>query len=256
MNNLFGKNQERLDHALYTAVVRNQPEKVTELIAQGADPNGKATSRQLMLHAAADHGFADVIDALIAGGAEIDRRSPEQGFTAAYIAAGQGRVKALERLIAQGADVIEPVGVAANSPPLDIAVLTGNAACVRLLLENGADKNRLSEDGSNYIHIAAMLDKPAMIETLAAHGLDINHRNKDDNTPAHHASEYGQANALWMLKALGADLTLKNKAGETAEAGLAKPPWDDHVRRKVSEFNARQLKKRYVSGKRHPAGPK
>ena len=58
--------------ALQAAVHNNQYEKVAKLLSDGVDPNGPGPTALTPLHAAADGGFKDVVDILLAHNASVD----------------------------------------------------------------------------------------------------------------------------------------------------------------------------------------
>lgn len=99
-------------------------------------------------------------------------------------------VPALREALAAGADV-EAMDAKGNTP-LHNAIVTGNAALTRLLLEAGADPNRDNENSHPPLVLVAKLESPlmrwgvdeesaagqtdaasAMISSLAAHGADV-----------------------------------------------------------------------------------
>lgn len=123
--------------ALYLASVQDLPGAVRLLLAAGADPNRASGPDQgdLPLCGAACGGHAEVVEALLAAGAEPDL-SEEFGFTALRWAAGLGHARVVEILLAHGADPDLPGPH--GEVPLLVAARRGSVHTVRALLRHGA----------------------------------------------------------------------------------------------------------------------
>jgi ankyrin repeat protein len=118
--------------ALMLAAVENHADIVEALISAGAQVNARTI----------EYSFQDLTGG--AGGIIHDR--PQGALTALILAARQGSIEASERLITGGADVnaSEPqYGFTA----LQTAIFNGHYALARLLLDKGANAN----DGSLYV---------------------------------------------------------------------------------------------------------
>jgi ankyrin repeat protein len=109
-------------------------------------------------------------------------------------------------------------------PPaaLPDAVMAGDLAAVRKLVEQGADVNGLDTrpevagaNGRRPLNWAAIRNDTKMIELLLELGADINGQNVSGFTPLHHAVEHETIEALKLLLARGADTTIENKRGLT-----------------------------------------
>ena len=115
-------------------------EIVERLLAAGADPNARSREGQTPLMSAALNGRVGAVDALLAHGADVDAAESYRGQTALMLAAGEGNVEAMRALIAAGASV----GAQSKSgfTPLLFAVRNAQLDAVRLLLEHGANVER------------------------------------------------------------------------------------------------------------------
>ncbi|MEM1450377.1 MAG: ankyrin repeat domain-containing protein [Planctomycetota bacterium] len=86
----------------------DMPERVCELLADGADPNGRSGETSLLCRAAAE-GHAEIVRALLEAGADPSApdsvRRPELATTPLHAAAGSGHLACVEALLAAGADV-------------------------------------------------------------------------------------------------------------------------------------------------------
>lgn len=128
--------------ALYAAAVSDEPGVVRLLLAAGADPEraGGPDGGDLPLCGAACGGHTEVVLALLAAGARVDRREA-YGFTALAWAVGQGHTATVEALLAHGADPDLPGpggGAPDGEPPLVTAARRGSPSTVRALLRHGA----------------------------------------------------------------------------------------------------------------------
>ncbi|WP_336205738.1 ankyrin repeat domain-containing protein [Nonomuraea sp. LPB2021202275-12-8] len=154
------------EEQLYRAALNGESETVSELLAQGADPNRASEAAEdaaggtggdtgdggLPLCAAAATDRVEVAEALLAAGAEVDGREGG-GWTALLWAAANGNADTARLLIEAGADVD-----AANDggdTPLSLAARRGALGVVRELLAGGADPRRYDGDGDTPLDIAA-----------------------------------------------------------------------------------------------------
>ncbi|KAL2087137.1 hypothetical protein ACEWY4_018196 [Coilia grayii] len=64
------------------------------------------------------------------------------------------------------------------------AVLTGNLACVKLLVEYGADIHQRDEEGWTPLHMACSDGFPEIAKYLLSLGADVNAENEDGDKPA------------------------------------------------------------------------
>jgi ankyrin repeat protein len=112
---------------------------VQALLAKGASPHTRDTYReQTALMWATSEGHHEVMDALIAAGAEVSARS-RTGFTPIMFAARNGDIPAMKRLIEHGARVDE--AMSDGTTVLHVAVVRGRIDAAEFLLDRGADAN-------------------------------------------------------------------------------------------------------------------
>jgi hypothetical protein len=179
----------------FTAIVNDEPAKVRALLERGFDPNtinpdgihglflavssdAQKTATLLInwpktkvewrnskdespLMMASIKGHTDLVKLLIAKDADVNKT----GWTPLHYAASRAQKTIIEILLDHSAyiDAESPNG----STPLMMAAMYGNADCVRLLLEAGADptlKNELRLSALNFAQRAGRDDSVALID--------------------------------------------------------------------------------------------
>lgn len=128
-------------------------------------------------------------------------------------AAGKGDVEAIGRLLEQGADV--QAQSENGSSPLHMAVWEGHADAVRRLLAAGADVKAKAGNGSTPLHWAAQRGNAEVASLLLAAGADVSATDLWGWCPLHAASEKGHADVVRLLLEAGADVNATNDAGVT-----------------------------------------
>ena len=78
--------------------------EVGRLLEEGADVNGVDEFGRLALNEAARHDHVAVVEALLEGGAELNKPRPSDGWTPLISASAHGATQALEALLEAGAD--------------------------------------------------------------------------------------------------------------------------------------------------------
>lgn len=142
------------EEELYRAALNGETEKVSELLAGGADPNqaSEGDDAGLPLCAAAAWDRVEAIGVLLAAGADVNGRETG-GWHALLWAAANGHTDAAHALIEAGAQLDE-----ANDDgdtALTLAARRGALGVVRVLLDNGADAAKYDGDGDSPLDIAA-----------------------------------------------------------------------------------------------------
>lgn len=123
------------------------------------------------------------------------------GSSILTIAAGQGQVETVRRLIKRGANVNCNNHDSAMTP-LQAAVRFGSKVIVELLLENGADTRVPCAFPYSLLIEAAWRGRVSIAEILIARGADIYFRNKYSKTALSEAFEYGHPKLILLLSGL------------------------------------------------------
>jgi ankyrin repeat protein len=214
---------------LRTALFFSKRHDVAEaLIDAGATVNDDDADGTTLLMRAVCSGDLDMLAALIAAGAQLDRCRAKDGSTALHLAVAATIADMAELLIAADADVnvVNEAGVT----PLMLAAEQSDFNIVSLLLVAGARKSvnaaRLS-DGATALHLALRSD---IADALLDAGADVNEKDLAGWTPAHYAVAIGDIGCLRRLIAAGADVGSATATGDTLlHIAVATPTSDDAI---------------------------
>lgn len=148
---------------------------------------------------------ADVLAELQRNPESLQARSSD-GWTPLHLAAFFGCAELANALVDQGADIEARSTNPSRNTPLHAAAAGGHMQLVKLLLLRGADANARQEGGWTALHSAAQAGNRGMVEELVAHGADINVRADNNQSPLDLALTKGQQDLVTLLEALGAKL--------------------------------------------------
>jgi uncharacterized protein len=210
--------------ALMLASVKNHSDVVRLLLAAGADPNaGTELSTTGVLNARtgmgttalmlasdtqsrswegshSERGYLEVVQALIAGGADVNARTGDDRSTALLAAAQSKNPDIVRALLGAKADV----NAQESNGNSALMLATGNQDIVRALLVAGADVNARKEDGTTALMWAAASGSPEDVRILLAAGADVNARDKSGWSATKHAAQFHRLDNIDVLKAAGA----------------------------------------------------
>ena len=124
-----------------------------------------------------------------------------RGRVPLHNAARGGHKEVIELLIANGADVnAKDID---GETPLRYAAAFGRKEIVELLITKGADVNTKVGNGSTHLHAVAYLDYKEIAELLIAGGADVNAKDVDGETPLDWAVENGNSEIITLLRKHG-----------------------------------------------------
>eukprot|EP00741_Cyanophora_paradoxa_P023863 tig00021680_g23050.t1 len=169
---------------LYVAARAGRAALVRALLAKGANPN-KGFQGDFPLHAAARWGTPEVVSALLEAGASQAAESVEGGVRPLHVAAELGREAELAALVAKAGPGELDARSRAGRTALSLAVAAGSLACVRALLEGGADPNAAdaTEDRNTPLHWAVARGDQGVGEALIAAAASTEARNAKGLSP-------------------------------------------------------------------------
>jgi hypothetical protein len=125
------------------------------------------------------------------------------GRTELWWAARNGRIDAVERLLAQ---VENPNALDIDGEgPLHAAARGGHAAVVEVLIAHGADPSARALYGSTPLHVSIEQTQPGAAQALLKSGAEVNARDAFGRTPLHLAALQGNRELTALLLDNGAD---------------------------------------------------
>ncbi|XP_075963223.1 ankyrin repeat and SOCS box protein 9-like [Anarhichas minor] len=127
----------------------------------------------------------------------------ESDWSPIHDAAFNGRVLALQRLIAQGTCV--NLNTLDQVSPLHGACLQGHVACAKLLMENGANVNGSTVDGQTPLSEACARGHVTCVSLLLQHGATPLGTTRT-SSPIHRAAAKGHSECIQPLVQHGADV--------------------------------------------------
>lgn len=197
-------------------------DKVQTLLKQGVNVDAKADPNMVFakdpgpMHLAAEEGHKDVVELLLANGANAEYATECGHMTPFHVAVRNGRRDVVELLLANGASLRLWAG--GDLTPLCLAAQSGHKDVAELLLVHGAEVNPYYHDtfrngGNSPLHIAVKQGYMDVAELLLAKGANIEARNRKGESPLSIASGEDNIEAMKTLLAHGASVDSMNKDG-------------------------------------------
>lgn len=188
------------------------------LIEQGAKVNATSSDgADTPLSQAATRGHDDLIELLLKSGADAKTKNKD-GYTAFTAALFNGQMDAADMLLAAGADVnnTDTYGIT----PLMTASSICNPESLRYLVGKGAKLDRITQleyGGSTALTTAASTGQVACVKTLLELGANPNLKMKNGNTALTSAQEAKNPEIIEILKAAMAKAPAKATAKPPAK---------------------------------------
>ena len=150
---------------IFEACASGQLARVESLIESG-ETSGYSPDGWTPLHLAAAFGHADVVDALLRHGVEIEQRSKNyMNNTALAACIGISRSHEIaDALVRRGADV--NTRQTGGFTPLHEAASQGSVGLCQLLLDHGADVDARSNEGKTALEMARDKEQGDVVELL------------------------------------------------------------------------------------------
>jgi ankyrin repeat protein len=192
-------------------------EQIRDLIKSGVDVNVADKQRNRPIHAAAKFVMADIVQALLAAGADV-KAVNDSGQTACHaVAASWSESADKSRIVTMLIDAGCDVNALDQQyrTPLHLAARNGDVDLLKLFVAAGAS---LRGERSTPLHDAAMRYKADAVKFLLGAGADVNARDSILRTPLHVATN---AECVNILIDAGADLDAVDAEGRTACACAA-----------------------------------
>ena len=165
------------DSALADAAMKGDISTVRSLLGRKVDVNAPQGDGSTALHWAVVHGSAEMVQILLANGADVKATTRLGGLTPLMMATKSGDTDIIKFLLDAKADVASPN--ANGTTPLMFAAASGRADAVKLLLDRGADINATDvTNGQTALMFAAAQGRVDAIKVLTARKADANAATK------------------------------------------------------------------------------
>ncbi len=196
---------------LYIAAQNGYNEIVNRLLAQGADVNKAMNNGATSIAVAAEKGKAEVIERLITHGADVNKATSD-GVTPLFMAAQNKHIESIKILLAHGADVNKAKND--GTTPLWYAAQEGHTEVVKILIENNADVNKVM-DGFTPLYRAVNSGHTEIAKVLIENKAYINAVMNNGHTTLKLACHLGKLEIVKMLVSAKAALHIKTSDGDS-----------------------------------------
>ena len=204
------------ESALGVAARFGRGEVVQALLAQGADLNSRDHKYGATpLIWASVNGFTGIVKSLLEKGADANTPDSKNGMTPLMSAAAGGKAEVIKVLLDKGAAI--NATDQDNRTPLMWAANYGHLGAIKVLLEKGADLKVVDKKGGiTALGITALNGKTGAAKLLVEKGAEVNFANKQGMTPLMLAAKNNRLDTVKLLLEHGAQVNAKDKEGKTA----------------------------------------
>ena len=169
---------------IHKAALNGDSNKVGELLAQDPELISSSDSdKRHPLLLAASGGHLDIVNLLIAKGADVNASTPWDG-TALHVASCNGHSEVVKTLLSHGAkvDALGPIGA-----PLHCAAYNGHEFVAKVLLAAGATRSLPDQYGRSPFQVAINQDQFKFALFLLSEGESVDIRDGQNRTPLENA---------------------------------------------------------------------
>ena len=170
-----------------------------------------ARSPKLDIYETAALGTVPQLESMLRADAEALARPNRFGWTLLHMSAFAGNAATTEMLIRRGASIHVRAKSRFRNTPLQTALLTGQYATAKLLLDAGADPLVRPSKGFTPMHEAALLGRRDIIELLLERGAELNSVADNGHTPLAEAVRGGHTELVEWMKTKGAVVGVQEK---------------------------------------------
>lgn len=194
-----------------------------------AEPKQKQMNKGVTpLMVAAGEGKLRVVEKLLRDGAQVNAADSD-GITALHYAATGRDLKVVQALLRAGADI--NARTKANGTPLmsSLGSPYSSKEIALALINAGADVNIVDTDGETALWIATTDSSDEVVDTLLKMGASPNVQAEGGNTPLHMAALNGFVEKVKLLLKYGANPAIRDASGKTP-LDVANPKWPEIAR--------------------------
>lgn len=191
---------------LYYAALLGLHECALKLLTDGADVNARGGQHGCPLAAAVVAGEECLGLKMLDAGAETGN--------AALKAAEFGRHQILQKLLANGANVLDRDGLERNM--VHWSARNNHLLCLRILAKFSAGLEASDVYGNTPLHLASIYGNTESIQFFLSHGVHIEAEDAQSRTPLVAAATKGQHEALLLLLENGAEVNAYDSDMQTA----------------------------------------
>jgi ankyrin repeat protein len=184
---------------------------VGKLLERKANLEAKNNDGYTVLQLAAQHGYINLIDFLVASGDDLMVRDVE-GNTLLHLAVLESRAELAGHLVSLNRDLLEAKNGEGNTA-LHLAVLNSDVELIDPLLKLGADLEVKDGSGDTPLCFATWFADLDIVKHLVEQGADLEARDGVGNTPLHIAVLNDNFVIAKYLVEQGADLEARDGAG-------------------------------------------
>lgn len=194
-------------------VAENISSRSSNNTVQEVEPLARSNGHSAALVKAAQEGYTEVAECLVADDAEVNALSIEQS-SPLMIAALDGDEDMVRTLFGLGA--VPDSSGSQGWTPLMMAAIEGHVEVLRSLLEQGAEVNARGKGGWTALRFAVSMDERETLRLLLKAGADTNVADDEGATALMQAAGENLEESLKALLEAGADPRLKDNKGQTA----------------------------------------
>ena len=190
----------------FSAIQRDDPAKIRELLGRGFDANTVDPKGRSGLYLALSEPSPKAVQVLVDWSKTDVNRLNASGESALMIAALKGNLELATKLIEKGADINKT-----GWTPLHYAASSGHLAIIALLLDNSAYIDAESPNRTTPLMMAAMYGSPQAVKRLLQDGADPNLKNQQGLTALQFAQ---QGNRTDSVEAIAGFIRSRRPAGQ------------------------------------------
>lgn len=190
----------------FSAIQRDDPAKVRELLGRGFDANTVDTKGRSGLYLALSEPSPKAAQVLVDWSKTDVNRLNASGESALMIAALKGNLELATKLIEKGADINKT-----GWTPLHYAASSGHLAIIAMLLDRSAYIDAESPNRTTPLMMAAMYGSPQAVKLLLQEGADPNVKNQQGLTALQFAQ---RGNRIDSVEAIAGFIRSRRPAGQ------------------------------------------